>query len=74
MESWPRVVVVGPGGVGAYFGGMLARAGAFDVLDSNRRRVFESLDALVAYSAAVHEQKNSAQVSLFGEAGDDPEQ
>ena len=50
---------------------MLARAGAFDVLDSNRRRVFESLDALVAYSAAVHEQKNSNQVSLFGEAGDD---
>ena len=28
MESWPRVAVVGPGGVGAYFGGMLARAGA----------------------------------------------
>ena len=28
MESWPRVVVIGPGGVGAYFGGMLARAGA----------------------------------------------
>jgi len=28
MESWPRVVVVGPGAVGAYFGGMLARAGA----------------------------------------------
>jgi DNA polymerase-3 subunit alpha len=26
---------------------MLARAGAFDQLDSNRRRVFESLDALV---------------------------
>ena len=26
--SWPRVVVVGPGGVGAFFGGMLARAGA----------------------------------------------
>ncbi|MBN9889247.1 DNA polymerase III subunit alpha [Salipiger abyssi] len=50
---------------------MLARAGAFDQLDRNRRRVFESLDALVAYSAAVHEQKGSAQVSLFGEAGDD---
>ncbi len=50
---------------------MLARAGAFDQLDSNRRRVFDSLDALVAYSAAVHEQKASAQVSLFGEAGDD---
>jgi len=26
--TWPRVGVVGPGGVGAYFGGMLARAGA----------------------------------------------
>ncbi len=50
---------------------MMARAGAFDVLDANRRRVFESLDPLVAYSAAVHEQKASAQVSLFGEAGDD---
>ncbi|MEW9921101.1 DNA polymerase III subunit alpha [Marimonas sp. MJW-29] len=50
---------------------MLARSGAFDQLDPNRRRVFEGLDALVAYSAAVHEQKNSNQVSLFGEAGDD---
>ncbi len=50
---------------------MLARAGAFDVLDRNRRRVFDSLDALTAYSAAVHEQRASNQVSLFGEAGDD---
>jgi DNA polymerase-3 subunit alpha len=50
---------------------MLARAGAFDQLDSNRRRVFESLDQLAAYSAAVHEQKSSNQVSLFGDAGED---
>jgi DNA polymerase-3 subunit alpha len=50
---------------------MLARAGAFDQLDPNRRRVFEGLDALSAYSAAVHDQKSSDQVSLFGEAGDD---
>ncbi len=50
---------------------MLARAGAFDQLDPNRRRVFDSLDALVNYSAAIHEQRASAQVSLFGEAGDD---
>ena len=50
---------------------MMARAGAFDQLDKNRRRVFESLDPLVQYSAAIHEQKNSNQVSLFGEAGDD---
>ena len=50
---------------------MLARAGAFDQLDPNRRRVFDALDALTAYSAAIHDQKNSNQVSLFGEAGDD---
>ncbi len=50
---------------------MLARAGAFDVLDPNRRRVMMSLDALTAYSAAIHEQKSSNQVSLFGDAGDD---
>jgi DNA polymerase-3 subunit alpha len=50
---------------------MLARAGAFDQLDRNRRRVFESLDGLVAYSAAIHEQRSSNQVSLFGDAGDD---
>jgi DNA polymerase-3 subunit alpha len=50
---------------------MLARSGGFDQLDSNRRRVFEALEGLVGYSAAIHEQKNSNQVSLFGEAGDD---
>jgi hypothetical protein len=33
--------------------------------------VFQSLDGLVAYSAAIHEQRASAQVSLFGEAGED---
>ena len=50
---------------------MLARAGAFDVLDPNRRRVFNSLDSLSAYSAAIHDQKSSNQVSLFGDAGED---
>ncbi|MBN2630265.1 MAG: DNA polymerase III subunit alpha [Rhodobacteraceae bacterium] len=50
---------------------MLARAGAFDQLDANRARVFEALDALVAYSAAIHEAQSSTQVSLFGEAGAD---
>ncbi len=50
---------------------MLARAGAFDVLDRNRARVFEALDALSAYSAATFEAKGSSQVSLFGEAGAD---
>ena len=50
---------------------MLARAGCFDALDPNRARVFEALDPLVAYSAAIHEAKSSTQVSLFGEAGAD---
>jgi DNA polymerase III subunit alpha len=50
---------------------MLARAGAFDQLDPNRARVFEGLDALGAYSAAIHDAKSSSQVSLFGEAGAD---
>ncbi|MDP4891647.1 DNA polymerase III subunit alpha [Cypionkella sp.] len=50
---------------------MLARAGAFDQLDPNRARVFEALDSLVAYSAAIYEAKSSNQVSLFGEAGAD---
>ena len=33
--------------------------------------MFQSLDALANYSAAIFEQRNSNQVSLFGEAGDD---
>jgi len=50
---------------------MLARAGCFDQLDPNRARVFEALDPLVAYSAAIHEAAASSQVSLFGSAGAD---
>lgn len=46
----------------------LARAGGFDALERNRRRVIESLDTLVAYSGATHEERASAQVSLFGNA------
>ncbi len=49
---------------------MLARSGALDRLDSNRRKVFENLEALMAYSGAAHDERASAQVSLFGEATD----
>ncbi|WP_323036755.1 DNA polymerase III subunit alpha [Pararhodobacter sp.] len=49
---------------------MLARAGAFDALEKSRKRVFESLDALTAYSAASHEAATSGQHSLFA-GGDD---
>ncbi|SNT76582.1 DNA polymerase III subunit alpha [Paracoccus seriniphilus] len=51
---------------------MLARAGAFDLLDDNRARVLKSLDGLVAWSAAVHEQAASSQSSLFGGGEDLP--
>ena len=50
---------------------MLARAGAFDTLDRNRHRVYDSVEALMGYSAAIFEQKSSNQVSLFGDAGED---
>lgn len=49
---------------------MLARSGAFDALERNRRRVFEGLETLVAYSGAAHDERVSAQVSLFGAAED----
>ena len=50
---------------------MLARAGAFDELDSNRRCMHDSVEILTSYSAAIFEQKASDQVSLFGDAGED---
>ncbi|MEM6465616.1 MAG: DNA polymerase III subunit alpha, partial [Pseudomonadota bacterium] len=50
---------------------MLARAGAFDQLDGNRRKVFESLDALVAFSATAHDEAASSQGSLFGAVGEE---
>jgi len=49
---------------------MLARAGAFDALDKSRKRVFDSLDGLTAYSSASHEAAASGQHSLFA-GGDD---
>ena len=51
---------------------MLARAGAMDALDSNRRKVLESLEALMAHSALAHADRASSQVSLFGDAAELP--
>ncbi|MEM8821517.1 MAG: DNA polymerase III subunit alpha [Pseudomonadota bacterium] len=45
---------------------MLARAGAFDALERNRRRVLESLDRLIEFSASQHDEIASGQSSLFG--------
>jgi len=50
---------------------MLIRAGVFDQLDSNRFRVLESLDSLIAYSTDVFERSLSGQISLFGDSGED---
>jgi DNA polymerase-3 subunit alpha len=50
---------------------MLVRAGAFDQLNSNRLVLLKSLDSLVAYSSAIHDQRSSNQSSLFGVAGED---
>ncbi|MBC6441651.1 MAG: DNA polymerase III subunit alpha [Rhodobacteraceae bacterium] len=50
---------------------ILARAGAFDQLDGNRRKCMESVDQLIGYSAASFEQKTSTQAGLFGDSGDD---
>ncbi|SDE60870.1 DNA polymerase-3 subunit alpha [Paracoccus isoporae] len=51
---------------------MMARAGAFDLLDDNRARVMASLDGLVAFSGASHDQAASNQSSLFGGGEDLP--
>ncbi|MTH63389.1 DNA polymerase III subunit alpha [Paracoccus shanxieyensis] len=51
---------------------MLARAGAFDLLEENRAKVMKSLDGLVAWSAAVQAQAASSQSSLFGGGEDLP--
>ncbi|MFV0411394.1 MAG: DNA polymerase III subunit alpha [Paracoccus sp. (in: a-proteobacteria)] len=51
---------------------MMAKAGAFDILDDNRARVLASLDGLVAFSGASHDQAASNQSSLFGGGEDLP--
>ncbi|MDO5620796.1 MAG: DNA polymerase III subunit alpha [Paracoccus sp. (in: a-proteobacteria)] len=51
---------------------MLARAGAFDLLNPNRAQVLASIDKLAAWSAAVQEQAASNQSSLFGGGEDLP--
>ncbi|MGV6820921.1 MAG: DNA polymerase III subunit alpha [Parvularcula sp.] len=48
----------------------LARAGAFDAIHANRAQIATHADFLIRYSAAVHEEKSSAQGGLFGDVGD----
>jgi DNA polymerase-3 subunit alpha len=46
----------------------LIKAGVFDSLEPNRKKLFESIDLLIAYCQSAAEEKNSNQISLFGEA------
>jgi DNA polymerase-3 subunit alpha len=44
----------------------LIKAGAFDSLERNRRRLFDGLDLILGYNAALAREKESRQSSLFG--------
>ena len=44
----------------------LARAGAFDRLEANRRRVFEGIETLLRHAAAAASDRESNQMGLFG--------
>ncbi len=48
----------------------LARAGAFDCLLANRAQVLAAVELLLRYANRTAEERESAQTSLFGEAGD----
>ena len=48
----------------------LARAGALECLERNRHKLVLGIDALSDYSAASHDEKTSAQHSLFGDGGE----
>lgn len=50
----------------------LAAAGAFDVLDSNRARVFAGADAIMAACQRANEAATSGQNDMFGNATDAP--
>ena len=51
----------------------LARAGAFDGLDANRRRLFEGTDSVMQLANSAAEERTSGQTNLFGahDAGGD---
>ena len=47
----------------------LARAGAFDGLNPNRRQVFESIEVLLRFASIAQDERDSGQMGLFGEGG-----
>ncbi len=47
----------------------LVKAGAFDSLERNRRRVFEGAETILRYATAASNERRSSQSNLFGGAG-----
>lgn len=52
----------------------LTRAGAFDRIDINRRRVFQGLETIVAVAGAAANDRTSNQISLFGGGDQQPQE
>jgi DNA polymerase-3 subunit alpha len=52
----------------------LTRAGAFDRLEPNRRRVYKALETVVAVAAAATNDRNSDQMGFFGGEDAEPEE
>ena len=48
----------------------LARAGAFDGLSPNRAQVYQAAETIVRHASAAASERESAQVNLFGGAGE----
>jgi len=48
----------------------LARAGAFDAINPNRRQAFEAAEEIVRRAAAAASERDSGQMGLFGKAAD----
>ena len=44
----------------------LVKSGAFDAMHTNRKQLFDSIEAILRYSSLVNSEKNSNQSSLFG--------
>jgi len=44
----------------------LVRAGAFDVLEGNRRKVFSGIEGILRHASAAAQDRNSDQIGLFG--------
>lgn len=45
----------------------LVKSGSFDSLHNNRKQIFEAIESIIRYGNALAEERNSNQVSMFGE-------